>query len=201
MAFIDNHPACREPAPDGDSKVEVSLGELEALVGRLQQQRLVRVFEASPPQSRVSIITLRRVCATGEGLQIGFHTDVSLKTMQVLQELPVIRKRAILRPKRNLLTRASGRCRSTTSTRTAGGALSTLNQTGSSARSDPPAATPSTTPRCRMASRAWRAACGIASFCRRPRRQSSLVAEQLKLLLSLAPSLALRLPRIPSASG
>jgi hypothetical protein len=83
MAFIDHHPACRVPAADGDVKVEINLGELEALVGRPQKQSLVEIFESSPPQSPVSVIMLRRVCATGDGLQIGFHTDVSLKTMQV----------------------------------------------------------------------------------------------------------------------
>ena len=83
MAFLNTHPASSTPAPNGDVKVEISLAELARLVGMSQQQRLIGVFESSPPQSRVSTVTLRRVRASGGGMMIGFHTDVSYKTMQV----------------------------------------------------------------------------------------------------------------------
>jgi len=66
-----------------DEQLDISLMELEQLVGRQQGQDIVRLYD-----SAIDRITIRRVQATEESLVIAFHTDhASYKTMQVALNL------------------------------------------------------------------------------------------------------------------
>ena len=76
VALVDEHPASR--AGEVDTQVQISLSQLAQVVGTPTQTRLLQVLD-----SPADTITLRRVEACTKELAIGFHTDVSFKTMQV----------------------------------------------------------------------------------------------------------------------
>jgi len=61
-----------------DLQVELFLGELEDMVGKEAVASLVAIFDG-----RVDQVKIRRVEASGERHVINFHTDFSLRTMQV----------------------------------------------------------------------------------------------------------------------
>lgn len=61
-----------------DLQVVLSLGELEDMVGKEAVASLVAIFDG-----RVDQVKIRRVEASGERHVINFHTDFSLRTMQV----------------------------------------------------------------------------------------------------------------------
>merc|ERR1712146_198953 len=74
MRLADN----QHMAGDDDLKINLSLGELESLIGIEPVASLTSLFNG-----RIDEVKIRRVEANGAKHVINFHTDVSLRTMQV----------------------------------------------------------------------------------------------------------------------